>query len=259
MQAVTCVEVHEHKESVRVENDLTGEMEFQLLEVCLISFRTRAAYLRAIVKTLIKGGIGCPGGKGNIDVHDTLCSTANLPKLGRPEGVGCLRSALDRLSTLEIHAGIESASHFNFDHLMCIILASYIAGVGLLTDSDAFILASFFISPLMGMIMAVTWGCVIGDFGLSARGLRNMMYGFLATFFSGVSIGIFLSIPDNLSALEQPVFEGQGAFAWISLNTAQIASRGPPASNVYSSMVVAILSGVAIALGRSCGIDSLIP
>jgi len=160
------------------------------------------------------------------------------------------------LSTLEIHSGIESGSHFNFDHLMCVILASYIAGVGLLTDSDAFILASFFISPLMGMIMAVTWGLVIGDWGLSGRGLRNMAYGFLATWVSGVTIGMLLSIPNNLTDLEAPVFEGSGAFAWISLNTNQIASRGPPASNVYASMIVAILSGIAIALGRSCGIDS---
>jgi len=124
-----------------------------------------------VVKTLLKCGIGVPGGRGDIEVQDMLCSTTTLPKIARPDGgLGCLRSALDRLSTLEIHAGIEGASHFNFDHLMCIVLASCIAGIGLLTDSDAFILASFFISPLMGMIMAVTWGCVIGDMSLAQRG-----------------------------------------------------------------------------------------
>merc|ERR1711998_403197 len=123
---------------------------------------------------------------------DMRCSTESLNKLPRPEGCASVcRSAVDRLSTLEIHSAIEGSSHFNFDHLMCIILASFIAGTGLLTDSDAFILASFFISPLMSMIMSVTWGSTVGDLDLVKRGFRNMMYGFVATFLVGVVLGIW--------------------------------------------------------------------
>lgn len=80
------------------------------------------------------------------------------------------------MPTLEIHNNIVGSSHLNFDHILCVATgglvltafqaatltgavcaASGIAAIGLLTDSSPFILASFFISPLMGMIMAVTW------------------------------------------------------------------------------------------------------
>lgn len=65
------------------------------------------------------------------------------------------------MPTLEIHSNIVGSSHLNFDHIMCVCTAAGIAAVGLLTDSSPFILASFFISPLMGMIMAVTWSVLI--------------------------------------------------------------------------------------------------
>ena len=163
-----------------------------------VSFKTRSAYLPTIIASLQSVGVGEM--YGEIDISATLCSSEILPKalsLQRKRRAGfwsCCPSALDRMSTLEIHTSIVEASHINFDHVMCVLLASGIAAVGLLTDSSAFILASFFISPLMNMILAATWGLVIKQQGLLYRGLRNMFYGALICFLSGMLIGAILGL-----------------------------------------------------------------
>jgi hypothetical protein len=111
-----------------------------------VSFRIRGAYLATIIKELKLVGVGELFGE--IDVSSTLCSTESLPKAHsfkkkRKRGACSIcPSALDRMSTLEIHTGIVENSHINFDHVTCILLASGIAAVGLLTDSDALILVS---------------------------------------------------------------------------------------------------------------------
>ena len=159
-------------------------------------------------------------------------------------GSSCTRcsmcpSAVDRQSTLEIHSAIESQSHINFDHVLCIVVASGIAAVGLLSDSTAFILASFFISPLMSMVLAVAWGVTIKDYVLAARGLWNMMWcartsalsptpgrlhtpsahtlsGAALAVASGMGAALFLSISPNQHEIEQPVYEVCGRAQHVS-------------------------------------------
>jgi hypothetical protein len=193
---------------------------------------------------------------GEIDVMQMICSTEGLPKAPRASGCPLCPSAVDRMSTLEIHTGIMQASHINFDHFALIIMASGIAAVGLLSDNTAFVLASFFISPLMSMILAVAWGLVINDHRLAKRGARNMLYGALLSILAGMVCALFLSINPDKDEIQRPVNAGNALFSGISINSSQILSRGPPFTNIISSMLVAALSGIAIALGMSSGISS---
>merc|ERR1712166_413588 len=53
------------------------------------------------------------------------------------------------------------------------------------------------------------------------------------------------------------MYKGEGLYYAISINSVQITSRGPPmAASIFSSMVIAVFSGVAIALGFASGISS---
>jgi uncharacterized membrane protein len=220
-------------------------------------FNVRAAYVAFPIKKLKEIGVG--EHFGEIDVVQIACSTEEFPKAPRskvPSQCPLCPSAIDRISTLEIHTAILNGSHINFDHSALIILASGIAAVGLLSDSTAFVLASFFISPLMSMILAVAWGITISDFRLARRGFRNMFYGALLSILAGMVCALFLSIKPNQVEIMSPVNEGNSLFSGISINSDQILSRGPPFSNLYSSGVVAALSGVSVALGMSSGISS---
>eukprot|EP00656_Telonema_subtile_P008175 TRINITY_DN13827_c0_g1_i2.p1 TRINITY_DN13827_c0_g1~~TRINITY_DN13827_c0_g1_i2.p1 ORF type:complete len:373 (+),score=76.05 TRINITY_DN13827_c0_g1_i2:132-1250(+) len=233
-------------------------------ECYLIHFKVRMSHVSRVLKLLKTRGVGEEFGA--IDVYPIQFSTqqdrGNSRNMREDTGrESCCPSASARMPTLEIHNNIVGSSHLNFDHIMCVATASGIAGVGLLTDSSPFILASFFISPLMGMIMAVTWGAVIRDGEIIKRGLRNMIWGILICIASGCVLGMLLSMSPDEVALKLPLTsplksKQSGIYSSISINTAQILSRGPPVGNVVSSFIVAVLSGVAIALGQSSGISS---
>eukprot|EP00658_Telonema_sp_P-2_P018120 TRINITY_DN17105_c0_g1_i1.p1 TRINITY_DN17105_c0_g1~~TRINITY_DN17105_c0_g1_i1.p1 ORF type:complete len:288 (-),score=56.42 TRINITY_DN17105_c0_g1_i1:296-1159(-) len=144
-------------------------------------------------------------------------------------------------------------------------MAGGIAVVGLLTNSSPYILASFFISPLMSMIVATTWGLTIQNFTLVKQGLRNMAIGIAICFMVGLLAGLLLSISPNPEALSCPVVFNatqecqqyrDSIYAGISINSGEILSRGPPWANLALSVPIAAFSGVAIAVGQSSGIAS---
>ena len=95
-----------------------------------------------------------------------------------------------------------------------IVLASGIAAVGLLSDSTAFVLASFFISPLLSMIMAVAWGITIKDWVLVRRSFRNLVYGALLACASGMMGALLLSVRPDECDIQLPVNFGNGEHAW---------------------------------------------
>jgi uncharacterized membrane protein len=71
-----------------------------------------------------------------------------------------------------------------------------IAGLGLVDDSSVNVVASMLVSPLMGPIMATTFGAVIRDFGLIKIGLLSELVGLLICLAVGLIFGIFLEVSD---------------------------------------------------------------
>ena len=126
---------------------------------------------------------------------------------------------------------------------MLIVVASGISAVGLLTDSSVDILASFFISPLMSMILAATWGAVIQDRSLFLRSCRNTLFGASICWISGALIGLGLvayNDPENLAGDIADNSGNSSLFYAISINAVQITSRGPPAFvNLMSTIIIA--------------------
>lgn len=229
-----------------------------------IVLKIRAQYLTSIIKLAKMLGVGDEF--GSIDVADVRCTTEKLPtrKVTLPSNGNCVQrvlnkirrfnaSALDRMSTLEIHASIVVNSLLSFNHVACIVIASGMAAIGLLTDSSGFVLAAFFVSPLMQMILAVVWGFTVWDVNLTLRGIRNMLFGATVTLLNGFIWGFLVSLIADEQSLSKPLTDKT---TFITINTQQITSRGPPAGNVVVSALIAALSGVAIALGQGSGISS---
>ena len=134
------------------------------------------------------------------------------------------------------------------------------------------------------MSLSATWGMVIRDYDLCARGFRNVLIGASLAWFSGVFVGLLLWINPSQQGLgmfvckkiyEQFLFiahllpillwsedglynaSGKELYFGVTINSAQITSRGPPAgANILSTIIIAIFSGIGIALGQTSGISS---
>ena len=94
----------------------------------------------------------------------------------------------DELETIEtISKGIE----FKGTNLWVLIFATFIASLGLNTNSTAVIIGAMLISPLMGPIMGFGVGLGISDFDMIKRSFRNFA---TATIFSVITSSIYFMI-----------------------------------------------------------------
>lgn len=78
-----------------------------------------------------------------------------------------------------------------------------IAAVGLVENSTVSIVASMLISPLMGPILAGTFGAVIHDRKLQIMGVRNELFGLSITILVGYIIGLIIGGVDDYYGTEQ--------------------------------------------------------
>ena len=94
----------------------------------------------------------------------------------------------DELETIEsIKKGIE----FKGTNLWVLIFATFVASLGLNTNSTAVIIGAMLISPLMGPIMGFGLGLGISDFELIKRSFRNFA---TATIFSVITSTLYFLI-----------------------------------------------------------------
>ena len=100
----------------------------------------------------------------------------------------------DELDTIEsIKKGVE----FKGTNLWVLIFATFVASLGLNTNSTAVIIGAMLISPLMGPIMGFGLGLGISDFELIKRSFRNFA---TATIFSVITSTLYFLITDQRGA-----------------------------------------------------------
>ena len=122
---------------------------------------------------------------------------------------------------------------FSFDYALLVVVASILAAMGLATDNSVVIVAAMLVSPLMGPIVALTFGAVVGDWKIFVLGFFTELYGLCIA----LSVGFLMGIPLSLWG------EAQG---W-GLPTFQMESRGT-VDGLYQGIVIATASGVGMAL-----------
>ena len=104
------------------------------------------------------------------------------------------------VSQAEAERNIREGVSFRGTNILILILAIFIASLGLNTNSTAVIIGAMLISPLMGPIIGIGLGVGIHDFDLIKRCLRNLL---MAAGFSVIASTIyFLISPVNESHSE---------------------------------------------------------
>lgn len=112
-----------------------------------------------------------------------------------------------------------------FDFVALLLVASILAGVGLIVNSTVVIVASMLVSPIMGPVMGITFGSRVLDWKLARESL-------------GVEVGALV-----IAILTGAVVGLCGAFSFYAEDwpTPEMASRGD---------VSGLITGVAIAIPR---------
>ena len=68
---------------------------------------------------------------------------------------------------------MEEGVNFSFNFNTLLLVASILAGLGLVSNSTATIIASMLVSPIMGPVVGLAYGTTINDWKLVRRSLRN--------------------------------------------------------------------------------------
>ena len=80
----------------------------------------------------------------------------------------------DQADPADIDRSIREGVVFKGTNLWVLMLAIFIASIGLNVNSTAVIIGAMLISPLMGPIMGIGYGAGINDFDLIRQGLKNL-------------------------------------------------------------------------------------
>ncbi|XP_014773846.1 uncharacterized protein LOC106871741 [Octopus bimaculoides] len=147
------------------------------------------------------------------------------------------KSVKSRLVVAQVVDSVHTGAVFTFDYCMLIILASMISVLGLVENSSVVLVASMLISPLMGPILAGTFGTVIQNYSLRNLGLRSESIGLALCIICGFIFGLIIG-----------AIHLQGVTGYIDeWPTMEMKSRGMSRS-LWIGILIALPSGAGVSL-----------
>ncbi|XP_059609450.1 uncharacterized protein LOC132256880 [Phlebotomus argentipes] len=168
---------------------------------------------------------------------DAASRTASQTDLEHKEGIWerFVASVTARLNVAQLVDQVRVNAEIRFDFVTLIVVAALLAGFGLVENNSLFLAASMLISPLMGPIVAATFGTVIKDRNLTKLGVTNELLGILLSILVGFSFGLIVCIFDGYYGLQKGL-------------TPEMLSRCELHSLVVG-ILIALPSGAAVAIG----------
>ena len=137
------------------------------------------------------------------------------------ERSGFYESIKSRMVVKQVIERIKHSAQFTFDYLLLLVSACLIAVGGLATNSSVIIVASMLVSPLMGPVLAFTFGVTLKQRGLSHLGLKNEILSMIICVTTGFVFGYFYALftfnrnhwpTDEMSSRGHIVALADGAF-----------------------------------------------
>ncbi|CAG2162246.1 unnamed protein product [Oppiella nova] len=105
-----------------------------------------------------------------------------------------LKSVTSRLTVAQVVEGVKSGSEVTFDFCAYTIFSGFIAAFGLINNDPVNIAASMMIEPIMGTVMAMTFGLVIEDRKLFMLGVKSNIISLILCLVSGFAMGLIIFI-----------------------------------------------------------------
>ncbi len=132
----------------------------------------------------------------------------------------------------EIYQDVAGGAAVNANFVVLTMLSVVVAAIGMQTDSIAVVIGAMVIAPLLGPILAFSFGSALGDLDLMLRAARTAI--------TGVSVGFITSIVI-------------GVVAPVRLDSGELAERTRVA---LDAVALALAAGAAAALSTLTGISS---
>ncbi|KAJ1529286.1 hypothetical protein ONE63_006084 [Megalurothrips usitatus] len=145
-----------------------------------------------------------------------------------------------KLTVKQVVDGVRGGATVTFDYVTLILTADMVAVIGLLESSAVNIVAAMLISPLMGPVMALTFGTAIADRSLQWTGVKGLLTGGAISLVFGFIFGLLVG------TTEMPWGTG-GSFP-----TEEMLGRGNYRS-LWIGVLWALPSGTGVALALMQG------
>ena len=224
----------------------------------------KSAKAKETVRAIVGGGIKKTVVDANKDIkEDAACrassaaAKAEAVKIGDVEILSSERKAKlgqaiadareewletgSRLRVLQVMESVEAGASLTFDYLAYVLLAAWVAAMGLINNSVAVVVASMLLSPLMGPCLGATLGFTLKKPSLVKLGFANECISLVLCILVGIFVGA-IAVAAGVPSVEN----------WPS---GEMTSRGS-AYGLVTGMFIAIPSGMGVALsvlGRNSG------
>ena len=131
-----------------------------------------------------------------------------------------------------MHDSISENAEFNFNYVCLLIVASIVAGLGLMTNSSTTVISSMLLSPIMGPVIGMSYGLVIWDIDLIRKSAKVELLSIIICIF----FGCILTLCTSWTEL---------ADGWA---TDEMTARGTK-QTFLTGIPIAFFSGIGVALG----------
>jgi len=169
-------------------SDTHGLATFTGEGVAMLTFKSDERKLQKTLNRLNNIGVGTRF--GTIDVTALVTSIPSIRRQSTIVGNSRKYKVDDRMTVEEIKDAIDTGSRLTFDFLAMTCIAAVMSGSGLVGDSSTTVVASMLVSPLMGPLLCVIFGCSSNDKPMVKRGLFNLTAGVVLCFAIGLLVGI---------------------------------------------------------------------
>jgi uncharacterized hydrophobic protein (TIGR00271 family) len=88
-----------------------------------------------------------------------------------------------------VHDRFADGVQFSFNYNTLLLVASILAGLGLVSNSSATIIASMLVSPIMGPVVGLAYGTTICDWKMVKRSIRTECFSLIFCILVGAVIG----------------------------------------------------------------------
>lgn len=104
----------------------------------------------------------------------------------------------DRISIEELYQKMILVSGVSKNYIVMVVLAAFVAAIGLLKNDVAVIIGSMVISPLLGPNKALAFATALADFKLARQALFTNLIGFFIVLFIGILMGFTMGVDPSI-------------------------------------------------------------
>ncbi|CAM9860152.1 unnamed protein product [Scytosiphon promiscuus] len=152
------------------------------------------------------------------------------------------RALASQIRVTQVTEEIREGTKCHFDYMALLVASSAISAMGLATDNVAVVVAAMLVSPIMGPVLAFTFGTNVRDWSLAKKGFLVESFSLLICVGVGFLVGMV-----GVNFIEEPTWP-----------THEMETRGN-AWGLLTGICIAIPSGMAVALSiLSKNVNSLV-